>query len=151
MKKKHIQRGFTLIELLVVIAIIGMLSSVVLASLNGARIKARDARRLADMRSLQVALELYVDENSQYPSTPTSNFVRNFGTTLSPYLEALPTDPRYGGGANDYKYNTSDRTVGYTVISYVEGLISSGPGWCRITVGNIVPTGWSGYPACSTL
>ena len=46
------ERGFTLIELLVVIAIIGMLSSVILASLNSARKKGRDSRRLQDLRQI---------------------------------------------------------------------------------------------------
>lgn len=63
------KRGFTLIELLVVIAIIGMLSSVILASLNTARQKARDARRLSDMKQIQTALELYYDTNRAYPNS----------------------------------------------------------------------------------
>nr|AQQ75000.1 hypothetical protein [uncultured bacterium] len=62
-------RGFTLIELLVVIAIIGILSSVVLASLNSARQKGRDARRISDIKQLQLALELYYDANQSYPAT----------------------------------------------------------------------------------
>ncbi|KKT20611.1 MAG: hypothetical protein UW04_C0028G0004 [Parcubacteria group bacterium GW2011_GWB1_43_8] len=68
MFKKN-SKGFTLIELLVVIAIIGILSSVVLASLNSARKKSRDARRVADVKQIQLALELYFDSNRQYPAT----------------------------------------------------------------------------------
>jgi prepilin-type N-terminal cleavage/methylation domain-containing protein len=58
--------GFTLIELLVVIAIIGILSSVVLASLNSARAKGRDARRMSDLHNIQLALELYYDKFGTY-------------------------------------------------------------------------------------
>ncbi len=62
------KRGFTLIELLVVIAIIGILSSVVLAALNTARIKARDAQRIENIDSIRTALMLYAnDHNGQYP------------------------------------------------------------------------------------
>ncbi len=49
------QKGFTLIELLVVVAIIGLLASVVLASLSTARKKGRDARRIADMKEIQIS------------------------------------------------------------------------------------------------
>lgn len=61
------ERGFTLIELLVVIAIIGILSAVVLVSLNSARAKSRDARRVSDVRQLMTALELFYNDNGGYP------------------------------------------------------------------------------------
>ncbi|TSC71612.1 MAG: hypothetical protein G01um101470_542 [Parcubacteria group bacterium Gr01-1014_70] len=59
--------GFTLIELLVVIAIIGVLASVVLATTNTARSKARDARRRAAVQQVKLALEFYYDTNNVYP------------------------------------------------------------------------------------
>lgn len=62
------RRGFTLIELLVVISIISLLSSVVLASLNTARTKARDSLRIQNIRSLITAIALYQnDHNGNYP------------------------------------------------------------------------------------
>jgi prepilin-type N-terminal cleavage/methylation domain-containing protein len=63
-RKKKNNAGFTLIELLVVISIISLLASVVLASLNSARAKARDARRLADMKEIEKALQFYFDANN---------------------------------------------------------------------------------------
>jgi prepilin-type N-terminal cleavage/methylation domain-containing protein len=69
MQARSTEGGFTLIELLVVIAIIGLLASIILASLNNARIKARDAKRIADLRDFQLALELYYSTNNHYPYT----------------------------------------------------------------------------------
>lgn len=65
--------GFTLIELLVVIAIIGILASVVLASLSQARNKAKDAKRISDMKQIQTALELYYNDNGRYPPPVSGN------------------------------------------------------------------------------
>src|SRR3989344_3401235 len=67
MNKFNFKKGFTLIELLVVIAIIGILSSVVLASLNSARNKASDTSVKADMANLRPQAELYYD--SQKPNS----------------------------------------------------------------------------------
>jgi prepilin-type N-terminal cleavage/methylation domain-containing protein len=61
------KKGFTLIELLVVIAIISVLSSIVLAQLNEARAKARDATRISNLKNLQIALELYRSDNGGHP------------------------------------------------------------------------------------
>ena len=63
--------GFTLIELLVVIAIIGLLSSIVLASLNTARLKAEDAKTQLDFNSISTALQLYYDKHGSFPSNET--------------------------------------------------------------------------------
>ena len=91
-------RGFTLIELLVVIAIIGILSSVVLASLNSARKKGRDARRISDMKQIQLALELYYDNNaSEYPDAVCTTIVAGQCTvsSISPtYISVTPNDPQ---------------------------------------------------------
>ena len=65
--KKKLIKGFTLIELLVVVAIIGILASVVLASIQTARAKGRDARRVSDIREITNALSLYYSDNGSYP------------------------------------------------------------------------------------
>lgn len=82
-------KGFTLIELLVVIAIIGILASIILASLDSARRKGRDARRIADIKQIQLALELYYDQNNNYPATIS------VASLVTPgYISAIPTDPQ---------------------------------------------------------
>ncbi|MFA7169526.1 MAG: prepilin-type N-terminal cleavage/methylation domain-containing protein [Candidatus Paceibacterota bacterium] len=66
MAKKYslkLEKGFTLIELLVVISIIGVLSTIAMTSLNGARAKARDARRRTEIGEIKKALEIYYSVN----------------------------------------------------------------------------------------
>ena len=107
MKKRTLRDdGFTLIELLVVIAIIGVLASTVLASLNGARSKARDASRTASIRQVQVALELYYDTNNAYPTSADVVFPGILATALVPaYISTIPVDPLSSG--EPYHYYTA--------------------------------------------
>lgn len=61
------QKGFTLIEMLVVVAIVGLLSSVVVVGVGGARQKARDSKRIADLRSIQTWAE--ANYTTSYPTS----------------------------------------------------------------------------------
>lgn len=137
MNKQHqsTQSGFTLIEILVVVAIIGMLSIVVVISLNQARAKGRDAKRKSDMGQVQKALELYAnDNNGTYPSTSMSwwgigdeggnrdtSGANAYIPDLTPnYISILPVDPRgvttgwsgYLYKSNGFSYKLIDNDVG---------------------------------------
>lgn len=125
-------QGFTLIELLVVIAIIGMLSSVILASLNSARNKARDARRLSDLKQIQIALELYYDTNRSYPNpgwgwrSQCSNWGPGGGVGyakdqvipgLTPtYMSVFPTDPEMNVAASSCCYLYLSNGTDYKIL-----------------------------------
>lgn len=129
-KIRKTARGFTLIELLVVIAIIGILSSVVLASLNRARAKSRDARRIADIKQIAIALELYYDVNLQYPQPSQgwnnwSGHCPNYGDNdnyisgLAPtYIPVLPRDPLYDDTTRCYLYRSESGGQNYMIMTH---------------------------------
>ncbi len=132
-KKRSNQKGFTLIELLVVIAIIGILSSVVLASMNTARKKARDARRQSDLKSLQLALESYYDTNSAYPIQATEVDVSSstLGVlTSGGHITALPDDP---AAAKNYRYKTDATGSEYCIGAALEGTVPTPADTCPST------------------
>lgn len=128
------QSGFTLIELLVVVAIIGLLSSVVTASLSSARAKARDAKRKLELKQVQTALELYYNSNNSYPSTGgvwwgvsvnggnrTTSGANAYIPGLTPsYISTLPTDPSgVTTGWSGYLYQSNGSQ--YKLLSHVTG------------------------------
>ncbi|MEN9405253.1 MAG: protein ral secretion pathway protein [Candidatus Parcubacteria bacterium] len=112
---KNTKKGFTLIELLVVIAIIGILSSVVLASLNNARRKSRDARRMADLQQIKLAAELYFDVASSYPEALADLVPDQIGTE--------PLDPLTGTSYEYEAYESDGSTAetGESVVDYCLG------------------------------
>ena len=127
------KRGFTLVELLVVIAIIALLSTLSVVALNSARAKARDARRLSDIKQIRTALELYYDANNQqYPSgndlelgtddaaclnqngwVPTSTCA---STTI--FMQNVPSDPI--PETYSYTYDVGDSNDTYTIAYTLE-------------------------------
>lgn len=142
MKKRS---GFTLIELLVVVFIIGTLAALVIVNVSNARKSARDAKRVANIKSIQTALEMYNEKNGEYPqiawasnciSNPTGsqNNVANMTAGLGKYLvtdtgllPSMPSDPKpidnpasgYWCGDVNYDYGTPDwwDTVGGVPIA----------------------------------
>src|SRR5512133_923792 len=112
------ESGFTLVELLVVIAIIGILSSIVLASLNSARAKARDAKRVGDLGSMRTALTLYYDTNKQYPTTLQ-------GLVTGGFLAAVPVDP-LNSSTTPVVYKYAGLGSGLTCDSYHLGATLEG-------------------------
>ena len=101
---------------MVVIAIIGLLSSIVLASLSTARQKARDAARLSDMRQLQNALELYHVAHNSYPPLSGNGSLSALQVLVTEgNIPKLPDDPKsdgtyptwYGGVDHYYYWNTT--------------------------------------------
>src|SRR3989338_11536602 len=126
----HCLRGFTLIELLVVISIIGLLASVVMASLNSARAKGRDAKRLAEMDTLRNSLELYYDDHGYYPPVTTPggslagwevSFIPDFLEALTPYLSRVPVDPTNSGPPSYMFAPRPDGSFFYMYYNYPSG------------------------------
>lgn len=100
---KRYSKGFTLIELLVVIAIIGILSSVVLASLSTARNKGKDASAKGSMTSMKAAAELLVDASGNYPGSICTAGLLNLITAVNaliPAAGAVNCDPQSVAGSS---------------------------------------------------
>lgn len=148
-----LRTGFTLIELLVVISIIGILATLLLANLNAARERARDAQRKADLRTIQTALRLYYNDYSSYPTSNSSYLIVGCGAsgarTACPwgaawitsegqtYAKPLPKDPLDvpSDTVNDYRYIYGDSET-YTLEACLEnrsdskGIQTSDTTWC---------------------
>jgi len=107
------KKGFTLIELLVVIAMIAILTGVVIASLGSSRAKARDGKRVSDIGQIQLALELYYEQNRSYPTSIYGGATPEFQGV---YNAITPKDPL---GTN-YPYAISPSRINYHLGTTLE-------------------------------
>ena len=133
MKKN--KKGFTLIELLVVIAIIGLLATLSVIALNTARVKARDARRVSDVKQIQTALEMYFDSFSSYPDpvggkVPTSTYISSVPTNPQPVDSGCPA-------ATEYTYDKTNGGASYTLSYCLSNLAGATAGPATATPAGI--------------
>lgn len=168
-KKGKAINGFTLIELLVVIAIIGVLASIVLASLNNARKKSRDARRITDIKQIQLALELYFDGTgaNNYPAA-NANCVSGDENGLEVlktpgnYIPQIPRDPlstaltngcyRYAsptGGGTQYHLGTNLEDAANTALGGDADLPIAASGWTNDFTGLAIAVAGTPAMACT--
>lgn len=116
--KNNKKQAFTLIELLVVIAIIGILATLAVVSLQNARSRARDSKRIADVKQMQTALELYFNDWNTYPTS--SSIATSIASGTSIYMATVPTAPTPVDGScvtasNTYTYTQVSSGVSYTI------------------------------------
>jgi prepilin-type N-terminal cleavage/methylation domain-containing protein len=111
------RKGFTLLELLIVISIIGILVTIAAASYTSSQQKARNSRRMSDMKSIQNAAEQYYAANSNvYPNAPTAVAFNNANSTTLP--QGFPNDPK---PLPYTQYQYTPTASGYCACATMEG------------------------------
>jgi prepilin-type N-terminal cleavage/methylation domain-containing protein len=141
--KKNFKGGFTLIELLVVIAIIGILASVVLASLNTARNKGADAKIKAELANARAQAELYYDTKGDYEGVCAALSTANPGGISNLVSSAAKSSggstATVGTDATAFAYGTTggtgnstchDTTAGWAAIVSLKVPATPSSGWC---------------------
>lgn len=106
-------KGFTLFELLVSISIIGILTALASVAFSGAQKKARDARRIEDLKLVQTAAEQYYSQNNYaYPNSSATPWTGG-GQNI---LDVFPRDPKTG---SVYNYTYTAATNSYCLCTSI--------------------------------
>lgn len=136
---RNVNKGFTLIELLVVIAIIGILSSVVLASLNTARNKGADAATKSQLASMRAAAEIYYDTSLTYGGLcASSNFAgmrlsaASSSGAISNLYSSASTPSQVGVLTQVTCHDTAAASPSYWVV---DAPLKAGGMWCVDSTG----------------
>ena len=116
--KKSNKKGFTLIELLIVISIIALLATLAIISLTTAQRKARDTKRMADLKEVQTTIELFYSDNSTYPQDDKVSFEANLADFIT-----IPNPP---SDASVYVYVVTDTNDAYVLKGTLEDPTHSG-------------------------
>lgn len=169
--KKQVKKGFTLIELLVVVAIISLLSSIVMASLNSARGKAKDAAIKAAMSEVSNLMALnFSDYGSYCQIQPQAVWISAYVSCDAAFSSAITSGYKYAQKARDLCNNIYNNAAppswggnGYKMLIYLssgdctntyswEALLNNGKWYCNGTSGKgEYPDENSGYyshPGC---
>ena len=138
------QKGFTIVELLIVIVVIGILAAITIVAYNGIQTRARDAKRTADISSIQKAIELYKADNGIYPQPGNDNWgydLSSLGPLLIPtYIASIPSDPKAGVGYSYVRGPIANDSYAI-LINYEARAV------CKRGV-NSAPTNWWGQADC---
>ncbi|MDO8408317.1 MAG: type II secretion system protein [bacterium] len=134
-RKRHTTRGFTLIELLVVVAIIGLLSSIVLASLRTARANARDSAIKEEVGQLRILMELNRSDYGSY-----SNLSLNSGWIRGTYATcaAYPVLGTYAAQFRSICTSIMSKEAGAPVNTFYSGVSGSVTGANTVTYSILV-------------